>query len=345
MYWCFSKYGNKNIDNTNGKRKMISQQQDKFVLEKFEHLFDGLTPIDLKRVMVAVPSIMHRSIMTIGFYNFFPNRYIFGEETEQELYKPEIADGWQWVKQENPRNIGKIRNQILKHFRESDCGYLLMPDDDLEFREVFVQNDEFHTRTRTYIEDLLKLELARMERDSIDVLTIPNTQFLTARIINTIMNDNPEFDYSFVIYTKNALMRNNYWYENVPNVNEDYFMGKLLKADPTLKCRFAVLLRRDNFSKSHTESTLGPAEGNLFWVDRTQDLLEMLSKGGYTEDLMNLLWLPEQRPIIRYPLNHKRYKINDSRYVPGVEPYSVGLYSKYISSDFPINNSFQKFIF
>jgi hypothetical protein len=311
----------------------MKSKQDKTVKEKFEHFFDGLTPIDLKRVMVAIPSIMHRSIMTIDLYNFFPNRYIFGEEAEQELYKPEIADGWQWVKQENPRNIGKIRNQILKQFRKSDYDYLLMPDDDLEFREVFIQNNEIHTRPRTFIEDLLKLELARMERDKIDVLTIPNSQYLTARIANTIMNDKSEFDYSFVIYTKNALMRNNYWYENVPNVNEDYFMGKLLKADPTLKCRFAVLLRRNNFTKSHAVSTLGPAKENLFWTDRTQDLLEMLSKGGYTEDLMNLLWLPEQRPIIHYPLNHKRQKINDSRYVPGVEPYSVGLYLKYISSN------------
>lgn len=318
---------------------MKSKQQNKIVIEKFEHFFDGLTPIDLNRVMVAVPSIMHRSIMTIYLYNFFPNRYIFGEAPEQELYKPEIADGWQWVNQENPRNIGKIRNQILKQFRESDYDYLLMPDDDLEYREVFVNENEFHTRIRTCPEDLLKLELARMERDSIDVLTIPNTQFLTARITNTIMNNKSDIDYSFIIYTKNAL-RNNYWYENVPNVNEDYFMAKLLLADPTLKCSFSVLLRRDNFVKSHAVSTLGPAKENLFWVDRTQDLLEMLSKCGYTEDLMNLLWSPEQRPIIRYPLSHKRCKINDSRYVPGVEPYSVGLYPKYISS----NSSFDKFI-
>lgn len=283
---------------------------EKFIaIEKFKHYFDCVEPFDLNRVMVAVPTIRHRNEMTINRFNFFPNRFIFIEQNELELYKPEIDSGWTPIIR-TAFGLPETRNQILQYFRESKFEFLLMPDDEIHYRKVTVQDDSFNSvevKEPEELMELFKLELARMERDHIDVLTIPNTQYLTARIIDTLMNDKSAVDYSFIIYTKRALS-NNYWYITTPCVTEDLFMAKLLLADPTLKCRYTILIRRDIQQNSLGQSTYDDTDGHKAWQDRTNDILEQLSAKGFSVDLMNLLWTPEHRPIIRYPLNYKRRK-------------------------------------
>ena len=277
------------------------------VIEKFEHYFDGVAPFDLGRVMVAVPTIQHRDTLSIDKLNFFPNRFIFIEESELELYKPEIDSGWIPIIR-TAHSLPETRNQILQHFRNSNYEYLIMADDELQYRKVVVNNDTFQTVEVKEPEEMFKLELARMERDHIDVLTVPNTQYLTARIIDTILSDKSAVDYSFIVYTRRALLRNNYWYETFPETCEDQFMGKLLLSDPNLKCRYAIILRRDTQQNSNGSSTYGDTDGHKAWQDKTNDILEQLSAKGFTADLMNLLWKPEYRPTERYPLNYKRHK-------------------------------------
>lgn len=275
------------------------------VTEKFEHYFDKMLPMDLNRVMLAIPTIHHRNTLSIDKLSFFPNRFIFIEQSELELYKSEIDNGWTPVIR-TAQGLPETRNQILQHFRKSKFDYLIMADDDLCYLKVTVTDGKFRAIRTDNLEDLFKLELARMERDSIDVLTVPNPQFLTGRITDSVMNDKKAVDYNCIIYNKKALS-NNYWYETAPGTCEDQFMAKLLLADPMLRCRWSIILRRET-RKNDGTSIFNDNDGHLAWQDKTNDLLEQLSARGFTEDLMNLLWTPEQRPIVRYPLNYKRRK-------------------------------------
>lgn len=277
----------------------------KIAVEKFKHYFDDVKPINLNRVMVAVPTIKHRDNISIDKFNLFPNRFIFIEQTELGLYKQEISDGWTPVVR-TAFGLPETRNQILQQFRNSKFDYLIMPDDELQYRKVVVSNDTFKTvavETRDELLELFMLELARMERDNIDVLTITNTRFLKEKVVNTL-RDKSGFDYSFVIYTKRALS-NNYWYETASKTCEDLFMAKLLLADPTLKCRHSLILKRIA-QKPMAGST--STTGSLSDLDRTNEFLEQLSAKGFTADIMNLLWTPEHCPIKHYPLKYKRKK-------------------------------------
>lgn len=276
------------------------------VIEKFNHYFDGAERVDFSRVMVAIPTIHHRDTMTISKLNFFPNRFIFIEETEKDLYAPEVESGWTPVIR-TKHDLPNTRNQILQYFKDSSFDYLVMLDDELDYRTVVVNNDAFQTVSTQEPESLFALELARMQRDSIDVLTAPNTQYLTARVTDTVMEDKPGIDYSFIIYNRN-IFKNNYWYITAPNTCEDLFMAKLLLADPNLKCRYTIVLRRDTQQNSEGTSTYGDTDGHKAWQDNTNDILEELSTRGFSADLMNLLWEPEHRPMERYPLNYKRRK-------------------------------------
>ena len=277
------------------------------VIEKFEHYFDGVAPFDLGRVMVAVPTIRHRAEMTINRLNCFPNRFIFIEQSELELYKPEIDSGWNPVIR-TAFNLNETRNQILQRFRDSKFEFLLMPDDEIRYRKVFVQNDTFQSAEVNELEEPFKLELARMERDNIDVLTIPSSQYLTARVTDTVIFDKPAIDYSFILLTKRAIVSNNYWYTTASRTCEDLIMAKLLLADPTLKCRLSVLLRRDAQLNNKGTNTYGDKSILVSWMDRTIDLLGQLSARGFIPELMDKLWSPEHRPIKHYPLNYKRHK-------------------------------------
>lgn len=280
------------------------------IADKFKLFFDGVTPMDLNRVMVGVPTIKHRAEMTINRFDFFPNRFIFIEPDELELYKPEIDSGWTPIIR-TAFGLPETRNQILQFFKESNFDYLLMPDDEVKYKKVLVKDDIFQTvevKEPEELSKLFKLELARMEKDHIDVLTIPNAQFLSARIEDTIMRDKSAVDYSFIVYTKRALCSNNYWYETAPETCEDLFMAKLLLADPFLKCRWSVLMRREVQHSALGTSTYGDADGHKAWQDRTNSILEQLSAKGFTSELMNQLWSSEHRPINYYLTNYRRRK-------------------------------------
>lgn len=284
----------------------MSSYEKSIVQERFSHYFDELPELNLADFMVAVPTIKHREGMTLSQLNFFPFRYIFIDSSEAFLYEKEISDGWRPIFRTKP-GLADTRNQILQYFKDSDCKYLIMVDDDLKYRKTIIKDDVFQTVEVSDPESIWLQELGRVVRDNIDVLSIINTQYLTAKVTESVMEDKPAVDYSGIVYSR-AIFDNNYWYETKPETCEDQFMAKLLLVDPYLKCRPTIIMKRETQQNSKGTSTFGDTDGHKSWQDNTNDILEYLTLNGFTAEMMNQLWTPEHRPVRRYPLGYKRHK-------------------------------------
>ena len=267
-------------------------------------------PPRLSKILIACPSIRHRKSMTISVFNEFPNKVIFGEEQEQALYQDYMDMGWNWVNQQNPGFIGMIRNQILQYFKDSDYEYLLMIDDEVSWRRVFLNEaNEFNTKETNDVFAEWCCEFVRMDKERIDVLTVPNTQYLSANMSKALNNERG-VDYCAIAMNKH-IFDYNYWYPDYTGpasaleLCEDKVYAKILLSNLNLLCTHTLFLRRAVESSYQKDSNFGNCAKGIDAVAGADNVLTQLSQCGYTKQLMEKLWKKEHFPNEFFPIDFK----------------------------------------
>lgn len=269
--------------------------------------------LDLDKILIACPSIRHRNEMTINGFNRFPNKVIFGEAQEQSLYSDYIDAGWKWVEQESPRYIGKIRNQILQYFKDSDFDYLLIIDDEVIYRQVMIDaNGNFCTKATDDIFKEWCAEFARMKKEELDILTVPNSQFLSGTMEKALHNKQG-IDYCAIALSR-KIFKFNYWYIDHTGIAtdlkicEDKVFARMLLSNPDLHCSYSIFLRREVQAENKGNSTFGDTDNHRVAMDGANEVLSKIKNNGYTKELMESLWKKEHFPNVFYPITFNSTK-------------------------------------
>lgn len=268
---------------------------------------------DISRVLIAVPSIKHRHEMTISVFNGFPNRIIFGEAEEREIYDDYISAGWTFIDQQYPKHIGRIRNQILEYFKaHPEFDYCFIVDDEVIWRRVITDNDSFFTVKTMDIHNELVNEFARMVEEKIDVLTVPNSQFLSSTM-GKALTGKPAVDYCAIAFSRRVVDMN-YWYIDFTGhssdlkICEDKVMARMLLANDNIKCSSSIFLRRECQAENKGNSTFGDMDNHRAAMSGADDVLERMSQTGLTQELKESLWTKEHFPTERIVIKFKRRK-------------------------------------